>query len=193
MEAFITKEKLEECAHEFDSNINESLNNIVAKYVPKNKHFSKSIQLTVRVLIAAGIYLIGYHALWTKFFTSMKLSIPSSLEMSWLEKDIAKVKKYGKEHTTTYKRKRKKKENRNLAKETKKRGDDIRRNYEYAPCVGMDKPRLVKKVKQSVNECKYAAFGCPGKNGHRTNRSKHCIFFGCSDAEIAEKINVETR
>lgn len=70
-DAYVTKEKLEECAHEFDSNINESLNNIVSKYAPKRKHFSKSLSLVTRVYIAAGVYLVGFHYLWSRIYENL--------------------------------------------------------------------------------------------------------------------------
>ena len=37
-EKYVSLQKLTECCHEFDTNINESLNNIVAKYAPKTKN-----------------------------------------------------------------------------------------------------------------------------------------------------------
>ena len=44
-------------------------------------------------------------------------------------KDSTKIKKYGKEHTMEYKKKRKSRENANLAREVKHRENDIKRNY----------------------------------------------------------------
>ena len=105
-ESYITREKLEECLHKFDSNINKSLNNIVSKYAQKRKHFSKSLSLFTRVFISAGIYLVSYHYLWSSIFKQLEVDILYSLELCWLNKDKRKVTKYGKEHTTEYKKKK---------------------------------------------------------------------------------------
>ena len=182
-ESYVTKEKLEECTHEFDSNINESLNNIVSKYAPKRKHFSKSLSLFTRVYIAAGIYLLGYHYLWCRIFVALSLSIPSKLKMCWMRKDIEKVKKYGVECTTKHKKKRKMREYCALAKEVKHRQKDIKTNYEYGPSVGMERT-LVKKAKTNKNYCSFAEFGCDGKYGHKTNKSKHCKFYMLAGAAL---------
>ena len=66
-EKYVTDEKLSECCHLFDTNINESLNNIVAKYAPKTKHSSKSEELRIIIYVACCIFLIGDHGFWTEF------------------------------------------------------------------------------------------------------------------------------
>ena len=48
-EFYTTEEKINQYKHEFDTKINEGMNTCVAKYSPKNKHYSKSISLEARV------------------------------------------------------------------------------------------------------------------------------------------------
>ena len=72
----------------------------------------------------------------------------------------------------------------NFAKEVKKRGADIRRNYEYAPCNSVANPVLQKKTKVTKNNCKFREFGCAGLKGHKTNASKHCRYFGLCGAAL---------
>ena len=179
----MTKEKLQECAHEFDSNINESLNNIVSKYAPKRKHFSKFLSLVTRVYIAAGVYLVRFHYLWTLIYAKLNLKIPINLEMCWINKDSTKIKKYGKEHTIEYKRKRKSRENANLAREVKHRENDIKRNYEYGPSIGIT-PTLIKKTKTFKNNCEFKCYGCDGKSNHKSNKSKHCRYYKLDGAAL---------
>ena len=45
-EKYVTDEKLEECCHKYDTNVNKSLNNICAKYASESKHFGNSIDFT---------------------------------------------------------------------------------------------------------------------------------------------------
>ena len=58
---YITEERIEQCRHEFETQVNEGMNTCVAKYAPKGRHYSKSISLEARVKVAAGIYNAGYH------------------------------------------------------------------------------------------------------------------------------------
>ena len=58
---YITTERITQCKHEFDTQVNEGMNTCVAKYAPKNKHYSKSVSLEARVKVAAAIYNCGYH------------------------------------------------------------------------------------------------------------------------------------
>ena len=56
------------------------MNTCVAKYAPKNKHYSKSISLEARVNVAAGTFNVGYHFFWTKVMDKLELDIPKILE-----------------------------------------------------------------------------------------------------------------
>ena len=101
---YVSDDKLKECCHEYDTNINESLNNIVSKYAPKCRHYSKSVELRTRIYIAGSIYLTGHHYFWSKVHDSMGIAVSEKLNNSWLAKDINKVEKYGREHTFEYKK-----------------------------------------------------------------------------------------
>ena len=64
---YITKERIKQCRHEFETQVNEGMNTCVAKYAPKGRHYSKSISLEARVKVAAGIYNAGYHFFGHRF------------------------------------------------------------------------------------------------------------------------------
>ena len=64
---YITKERIKQCRHEFETQVNEGMNTCVAKYAPKGRHYSKSISLEARVKVAAGIYNAGYHFFGQRF------------------------------------------------------------------------------------------------------------------------------
>ena len=65
-EYYISKEMLEMCAHEYDTQVNEGMNTCIARYAPKTRTYSKSVSLQTRVMIAVCIFLVGYHYFWTK-------------------------------------------------------------------------------------------------------------------------------
>ena len=185
-EKYVSEEKLKECCHSFDTNINECLNNIMAKYAPKNKHYSKSIELRTRIAIGACIYLVGNHHFWSNLHHKLGVKVDKRLSDHWLKKDNDKVKKHQKEQSVEHKRKRKLMENQSLREEVAKRQTDIVNNFTYESCVGMNQPQLVKKVKPTpLNECKHGGYGCTGVPHHKTERSKHCFFFKKSVEYIA--------
>ena len=175
---YVTDEKLLECCHEYDTNVNECLNSIVARYAPKCKHYSKSIELRARIYVAACIYLVGHHCFMTKVHKEYGVKVTTSVSDSWLKKDIEKVKKYGLDHSLERKRKRKQRENFTLRQEVKNRQQDICKNFTYEACIGVHDTQLVRKVKEAPpNECKHCEYGCDTLPRHKTERSKHCYFF----------------
>ena len=107
---YVTDKKLKECCHEYDTNINESLNNIVSKYAPKNRHNSKSIDLHIHLYLTIGIYLVGHHYVWKATLEDLHVPKSSQEEKGWIVKDVTKVKMYGYEHKVESKSKRKTKE-----------------------------------------------------------------------------------
>ncbi len=60
-EPYISEKRNEQSKHEFDTQVNEGMNTSVAKYTPKNRHYSKTMSLEARVKFAAGIYNCGCH------------------------------------------------------------------------------------------------------------------------------------
>ena len=93
-EKYITEEKLNERCHLFDTNINKSLNNVIVKYAPKNKYYSKSIELRTRIAIGACIYLVGNHHCWNQLHLKLGVKVDIALSEHWLKRDMDKVKKH---------------------------------------------------------------------------------------------------
>ena len=90
---------------------------------------------------------------------------------------MVKVQKYGKEHTIGYKKNRKECEYESFAKEVQMRARDIKKNFVHSPRVAMNESNLVRKEKEVVNNCVYAAYGCKGTLAHKTNCSKHYLYY----------------
>ena len=78
---YISKEYLQHCQHSFDTQVNEGMNNSVASYANKGKHYGGTSSLLTRVYIAAGIQLVGYHHFWTSCITALEVKIPCQLHL----------------------------------------------------------------------------------------------------------------
>ena len=48
----------------------------------------------------------------------------------------------------------------------------------------MKEATLVKKVKIRKNKLQYAGFGCSGYPKHKTNKSKHCLYYNLCGAAL---------
>ena len=203
---YITKDRIEQCRHEFETQVNEGMNTCVAKYAPKGRHYSKSVSLEARVKVAAGIYNVGYHFFWTEVLKGLDVDIEPSIEEYLLQKDKDKLRKYNRDHNHVNMAKRKRKEHEQLRKELDLRYKNIAKNMEYSPMVGCnamigDKGDKKKKSgrarvcgdtrgKTVRRECKHRLYGCTGgrntKTYHSSERSQYCTFSGKSKEEIEE-------
>ena len=167
------------------------MNTCVAKYGPKNKIYCKSISLKARVKVAAGIYTVGYHFLWTEIMKELQMVISPHFESYLLQRDEKKVSKFNREHTKRQKTKRKKREHEKLRKELDRRFKDVAKNLEYSSMIGCnaDEPKTITKKAAAQKICKHASYGCTintPKEQHETERSKHCTFNGKTTEYIAQ-------
>ena len=108
---------MEQCRHEFETQVNEGMITCVAKYAPKGRHYSKSVLSKARVKVAAGIYNVGYHFVWTEVLKALDANIEPSIEEYLLQKDKNKLRKYNRDHNHIKMAKRKTKEHEQLQKE----------------------------------------------------------------------------
>ena len=184
--------------------MNEGMNTCVARYAPKGQHYSKSVSLDARVKVAAGIYNVGYHFFWTEVMRELEVSVQASVHEYLLKKDKHKLRKFNRDHDHINMAKRKKKEHDQLRKELELRYRNIAKNMEYSPMVGCDtvigneggtnkkkdKAKAVREKKGTYNQriCKHKLYGCRGgtntRTYHKSERSKHCGFFGKSKVEV---------
>jgi len=86
---FQTKELVIDCLHNFDTNVNESLNILVARMCPKFKHFGASNSLHTRVCIVAGIHNIGYENFYVN--TLSNLGIIDSNNIDLISSNITRI------------------------------------------------------------------------------------------------------
>ena len=136
------------------------MNTCVAKYAPKNRHYSKSISLEARVKVAAGIYNCGYHFFWTEVMKELEMESDVSLQVYLLRKDKDKLKKYERDHDHANMAKRKANKHTKLRKELDAGYRNIAKNMEYSPMVGCDTAAGVgNKSKVDPKICRHAIYG----------------------------------
>ena len=75
MERFTTHDRLVDIAHGMDTNANESFNNTVSWFAPKNKVFCGSNSLNNRIGIAIGITSKGFISYFTRLLNKMGIAV----------------------------------------------------------------------------------------------------------------------
>ena len=178
---YITKEMLEQCNHNYNTQVNEGMNTSIARYAPKSRHYSKSTSLSIRVHIAAAVYNVGYHHFFKNVLEALEIEPPRNLMIYLAKKDKEKMGKYYKSHTKKAKRFRQKDKNRKQAAHVKKALDDAKKNAGYGPATGVE--GQTNNV-TTYTDCKYSCYGCvttQKSKKHKTNCSKWVLLGqGCS-------------
>ena len=76
---YITPERLMESLHPFDTQLNEALNNVIARYAPKNRTYGTTMSLTYRIFMVVGIHNLGHYKFWQEVFDLLDLEMHSDL------------------------------------------------------------------------------------------------------------------
>ena len=105
-EPCILPHRLLELLHLYDTQVNEAMNQLVAKFAPKNECLGTSMALTHRVYVAVGIHNLGYHDFWKRVYDDLKLSMSSVLANHLLNKDKEKNRRRERQSKPSTKRKR---------------------------------------------------------------------------------------
>ena len=182
---YISEQFLEQCCHQYDTQVNEGLNRSVAKYVPKGTNFCTTSSLITRVYIAAGIQLVGNHFLWVETMRALNLSVPIQTELYFLDLDKRKLRNFCREHDFANMARRKKREHEKVRAHLEQVKRDRAKNLLYESQIGCDTGGEGRRATTPAeNLCKYREHGCDGKKNHKTSRSKFCKFFGMKHEEI---------
>ena len=190
-------EKIKECMHPYDLQINEAMNMAVNKYARKGRTYCTTMSLTNRVMIAMGVHNEGYSKFWTRVFESLALDMSPALKHHLEQKDAVKSRKRKYEALPARKKKRARYQYEKMHKELRKQIDDAKKGKTYGtgialetednlPAFVVENDRTDKKL--SSQRCPFV--GCFGKN-HRTTFSKECAYNGCGskDELVLEKKN----
>jgi hypothetical protein len=174
---YISREFLAQCRHEFDTNLNEDMNQSVATYASKGLTFCSTPSLRARVLTAAGIQLVGYHRFWTSIFSRSNLPIKKQFSDALIGEDKRKVRKYYREHSNDYKAKRNKAFHDRFRNEIKAQQEDKKRNAIYLSRSGCESHG-------NNNLCGNKGYGCGGEKGHKSVASRYCLYHKAKGAEL---------
>jgi hypothetical protein len=66
---------LKEVAHGMDTNVNESINNTVSYFAPKNRVYCKTRSLQNRVAFAVGIISLGFQQYFIRLFKAIGVQV----------------------------------------------------------------------------------------------------------------------
>ena len=81
---YASLERLREVAHGMDTNCNESLNNTISYFAPKNRVFCATRSLHNRVAIAIGINSMGFAAYFQRLLKALGIAVTANVE-HWLQ------------------------------------------------------------------------------------------------------------
>ena len=177
---FITEDRLEESRHGFTTQANESFNTTIASYAPKNKTYSMTMSLKIRIHIVLGIKNYGNFQYWEKVFNKLKLVMPERLYNYLKKYDTNFTKRKEKSQTKTFKQKRAFIKNEKLKEENAKTKKAMKKNMNYGSGIGLNgttgNQQYCIEIQNNNKNIVCPLPGC-GIKGHKTNRAKKCRWY----------------
>ena len=79
---FQTDKVLKESLHIFDTQKNESMNNVIAYIAPKNKTMEHSMSPNNRISCVVGISILGFKTYWKQVFNLMEIQTTQTFKQS---------------------------------------------------------------------------------------------------------------
>ena len=196
-EPCILPHRLAESLHPYDTQLNESMNQVIAKYAPKNKSFGTSMALTHRVSVAIGIHNYGHYKFWTEVFNDLQIDMPSNLQSHLLAKDMKKQKKREYQSQPDVKKKRNRDTFEKIQEGMKKMKADKKRGATYETGMGMKYsiPPEVEAIDtrtKEQNNVQCTLMGCYTA-GHSRRSSKACTYYKCTGKDLQASIDAKLR
>ena len=175
-EVYCTDESLQDVHHEWHTNKCESLNNFIAKFIPKCYHLCRSIAGKARTYLAVAIDSIGYESCYRSLLPLLQLDYDEDIMQKHHER-------LDKKRSTRYEYdKRPEVRRREAVVRSIKIRENIRREYEDkkagksygSGCNDPSQKAKEKGDKKPASVNKKAICGFCGKMGHVTRRSQQC-------------------
>ncbi|CAB9531379.1 unknown protein [Seminavis robusta] len=138
MKNFTSPRKLQDVGHGGDTQVNESLNNLISHYAPKNRTYCGSVSLRNRVPMAIGVHLLGYDVFFRRLFARLGMEVEEGTDyfLRRLQKvrddEAAKIKK------VEHKKKRKKEMYDKLLEYQEMLREDRDNNRQYKAGIALD-------------------------------------------------------
>ena len=177
---FISHNFLKQCKHEYDTQMNEGMNNSIAYFAPKGMNFCGSLSLQTRVYIAAGVQLAGHHFFWKTVLRSLDIDIPHQFELALIKRDRNNARKFFRVHDHKNMATRNRRYHEKFRMELVKAQNDKKRGAVYASKKGCD-------VTSNKNVCTHSKYGCGGGMKHKSARSKKCLYYGSKGPQLVAK------
>jgi hypothetical protein len=103
---FFEFERLQECAHGMDTQVNESFNNTISWFAPKNKVYCGSTSLRNRISVAVGINTLGYVDYFVRLLKNMGIATTDNVRHFLEYKEKVRAKRLESLKTRKVKKKR---------------------------------------------------------------------------------------
>ena len=177
---YTTPERIAESNHPYDTQLNESLNNVVSRYAPKNRTYGTTMSLSNRIAIVIGVHNLGHLGFWKEVYHLIGLPMSTDLHNNLLRKDGRKDLKRKYNEKKEVKSKRAKKNHDKTKDMIKKQIADAKRGATYRSGIALEDiiPKSVVDLENDLRKegkvrCKF--YGCHGVK-HRTKASKDCTY-----------------
>ena len=87
---FITRERLQESLHPFDTQQNEAMNTSISKYASKTNTYGMTISLTNCVLISVGISNLTANTYWMQLYSTLGLTMATETSSFLMYQDTSR-------------------------------------------------------------------------------------------------------
>jgi hypothetical protein len=198
---YLTKERMMELHHKYDTQKNEAMNQSVSSYAPKTKTYSKTNSLDARVALAAAIEVAGYRRVWENFFFAFGVDLNENLTKVLDQMDHDKLMKTIKAISGEGKLRRSAARTSKMKKMHQQDMTDQADGVGYATGIALKKATLQVKNKvksiarnpkgtlPSLLKCKFHHERYCQKLGHTRSNHKDCFMLGKTreERDAAEK------
>ena len=194
---FQTKEVIEDCLHSFNTQNNEAFNQMVTRFVPKNKHFGTTPALDTRLSICVAITNMGYEIFFSKLLDEI---FEAHETKQFVYEGIKKIHRKklldsNRQKTITNIRKRKYGKEAKAQREIlEQRVDAAEKMGTYGPSVGISTNNNQTTIinKPGAGKNKYCPH-CKAFTDHVSNRSKNCVAHNDWISQQAKKKEAKER
>ena len=193
----ILPHRLRESLHPYDTQTNESLNNMVAKYAPKTKSLGTTMALTHRINVVIGVHNLGLLEFWKRVYDKLEMEVSPLLHdyLETMDKNREIKKQYKKQSSVKRKRNRDKylkiQAGIKKAKQDEKRGTTYRSGIEMENAIPPVVEQIEAKRKKDFNvEC--TILGCH-ESKHKRRSSQKCTYHDCSKDMLKASIVARLR
>jgi len=176
---FISFACLRELAHGANTNVNESLNQTISWFAPKNRTYCGSTSLRNRVGMAVSIHLVGYNVFYKELFETLGLTVDERMSYCLDQAQRERLQHMENHQSPAFKEKRRASYFAKMKVYFSKLEEDKRKGQEYSPGVAFPETCNNKETTGSsgtmaqttIVRCKRC-----GGIGHKTANSKMCKF-----------------